>query len=142
MRGFFEHQFLTFKKSHLRNLIALARSDGDFHEAEEQLIYKLGVKYGLKEQHIKKMIANRKEFSLVVPPDHEQKMDQLFDIMQLIYADGIVEPDEIAFCEDTVLKFGYKKEIVNWLLDLFATEEVVTPQEWEGAKTYAKRFVK
>lgn len=140
MRGFFEHQYLSFKKSHLRNLIALAKADGHFHEEEEQLIYKLGVKYGLKERHIRGMIESQEDHELKVPDSHQQKMNQLFDLMQVVYADGVVEPDEVAFCEETVEKFGYKKDIVPWLIDLFATEEVVTPQEWEEASQYATRF--
>lgn len=140
MRGFFEHQYLSFKKSHVRNLIALAKADGTFHEKEEALIYKLGKKYGLKDKHIKGMIESEDKFDLIVPDNHEDKMDELFDLMQIVYADGVVEDDEVRFCEDIVAKFSFKKEIVPWLIDLFATEEVVTPQEWEDAKLTALKF--
>ena len=138
MRGFFEHQYLSFKKRHVRNLIALAKIDGQFHEDEKELIIKLGVKYGLKERQIEKLLADESAIELYIPESHDQKMDQLYDIMQVVYADGVVDASEVKFCEDIVTRFGYNIDMVPWLIELFATEEVVTPQEWDEAKKEAE----
>ncbi len=48
MIGFFEHQYLSYKKNHIKNLLALAKVDGHMHEKEEALLYKIGRRYGLK----------------------------------------------------------------------------------------------
>ena len=39
MIGFFEHQYLSYKKDHIKNLLALAKADGFMHEKEEKMVY-------------------------------------------------------------------------------------------------------
>jgi len=133
MIGFFEHQYLSYKKKHLRNLVALANVDGHLHKDERALIYRLGEKYGLKERQITKIIENDKEQVLYVPERDEEKMDQLFDLLQMVYADGVVDDSEVDFCKDVVSKFGYKEALVDKLIELFSTGDPV-PTDWDHVK--------
>jgi len=61
----------------------------------------------------------------------------------MVWADGVIEKKEIAFCESLVKKFGMKKDIVKWLLtEVF--EKGVTPpaDEWEDLRLVAQeRFI-
>ncbi|MTI19420.1 TerB family tellurite resistance protein, partial [Fulvivirga sp. RKSG066] len=117
MIGFFEHQYLSFKKNHLRNLIALAKADGHLHSEEEKMLYKMGEKYGLKDRQIASLIRSNKQTDLQIPESHDQKMNQLYDLVTMIYADGVVEKSEIEFCEDLMEDFGFRKEVVKWMID-------------------------
>ena len=110
MIGFFEHQYLSFKKTHLRNLIALAKSDGHLHLEEEKMLYKMGEKYGLKDRQIAKLIQSDEPLELKIPKDHGPKMDQLYDLVQMVYADGVVEDSEITFCEELMPQFQFKRD--------------------------------
>lgn len=141
MIGFFEHQYLSFKKSHLRNLIELAKADGHLHPAEEKLIYKMGEKYGLKDRQVASLLRSGKKTDMQIPDSHEEKMDQLYDIVMMVYADGVVEPSEIEFCEEVVEQFGYDKAIVSWLIGIFDAGNVPTPPEWERLRDEAKRYL-
>lgn len=134
MIGFFEHQYLSYKKKHIRNLVALANSDGFMHEDERALIFRLGEKYGLKERQVSKIIENAKQQELYVPEKDDEKMDQLFDLLQMVYADGVVDDKEIAFCKDVVSKFGYKESLVEKLIDVFKKGDPV-PSDWEALKS-------
>ncbi len=137
MIGFFEHQYLSFKKNHLRNLIALAKTDGNLHKDEEKMIYKLGEKYGLKDRQVASLLRSNKALDLYIPESDTEKMDQLYDVVMMVYADGVVEDSEVEFCEDMVDKFGYKKEIVAWLIKLFDQGNIPTANEWDELKTRA-----
>lgn len=139
MIGFFEHQYLSFKKSHLRNLIELAKSDGHLHPDEEKLIYKVGEKYGLKDRQVASLLRSQVKGERHIPESHEDKMDQLYDIILMVYADGVVEPSEIEFCEEIVEQFGYDKTIVQWLIDIFNQDNIPSPQEWEKLREEAKK---
>lgn len=142
MIGFFEHQYLSFKKNHLRNLIALAKADGTLHTDEEKMIYKLGEKYGLKDRQVASLLRSNKELELRIPESDEEKMDQLYDIVMMIYADGVVEDSEVEFCEDIVEKFSFNKEIVNWLINLFDQGNIPTTEEWKNLRKDAlEKFV-
>lgn len=133
MIGFFEHQYLSYKKKHLRNLVALANIDGHLHKDERALIYRLGEKYGLKERQVTRIIENDKEQVLYVPERDEEKMDQLFDLLQMVYADGVVDDNEVDFCKEVVSKFGYKETLVDKLIELFKNGDPI-PADWDHVK--------
>lgn len=137
MIGFFEHQYLSFKKNHLRNLIALAKADGNLHAEEEKMLYKVGDKYGLKDRQIASLIRSNKSTQVTIPDSHDQKMDQLYDLVLMVYADGIVEDTEVTFCQDLMVQFGFKKEIVLWMIEMFDHGNPPTPESWEDLKRQA-----
>jgi replication initiation and membrane attachment protein DnaB len=72
MIGFFEYQYLKFKKNHLKNLVALAAIDGHIHEDEIAYLYKIGEKYKLKPQQIKKIIDQKDVTEPEIPEPHHQ----------------------------------------------------------------------
>jgi len=142
MIGFFEHQYLSFKKNHLRNLIALAKADGHLHAEEEKMLYKMGEKYGLKDRQIASLVRSNKQTDLQIPDNHSQKMNQLYDLVTMVYADGIVEESEVKFCEELMEEFGFKKEIVNWMIDKFDETNPPLPNNWDELVEEGKKFVK
>lgn len=140
MIGFFEHQYLSYKKNHLYNLIELARADGDLHDDEKMLIYKIGERYGLKDRQIASMISGNKSTGVHVPKTHEGKMNQLHDLLLMVYADGVVADVEISFCQGMAEKFGFKKEIVEWMLGFFEGEKRPGIEEWEHIIEGSREF--
>ncbi|MDX1629514.1 MAG: hypothetical protein R3345_12485 [Fulvivirga sp.] len=145
MIGFFEHQYLSFKKNHLRNLIALARADGNLHKDEEKMLYKIGEKYGLKDRQIASLIRSNKEVELKIPQKHEQKMNQLYDLVMMVYADGVVDDNEVKFCEDLMEDFGFKKEVVHWMIEKFDESSPPAPpaaSEWDAIVKEGEKFEK
>lgn len=142
MIGFFEHQYLTYKKNHIRNLLALAKADGHMHEKEEKLLYKIGKRYGLKEKQVAALIASDEKYKINIPDNHNDKMDLLYDLIWMVHADERIDKNEVEFCEGVVKRFGMKKELVKWLIKKFEKE---TPppsaEEWDEIKTEAvKKF--
>ena len=139
MIGFFEHQYLSYKKNHIKNLLALAKADGFIHEKEEKMLFKIGRRYGLKDRQIQTLVDSDEKFKIIVPDNHQDKMNLLYDLMLMVYADGVVEKREIAFCEAMVKKFGMKKDVVKWLLtEVFEKGTPPRADEWDEMKKEAK----
>ena len=139
MIGFFEHQYLSYKKSHIKNLLALAKVDGTMHPEEEALLYRIGKKYGLKDRQVKQLVDMDEKLEVVVPDNHHDKMNLLYDLILMVYADGVVDQHEIDFCEEAVARFGMKNELVAWLIDEFDRGTPPPPDEWEEIKEEAKQ---
>jgi hypothetical protein len=139
MIGFFEHQYLSYKKNHIKNLLALAKADGHMHPKEEELLYKIGKRYGLKQKQIDQLVETDEKFEMNVPDNHNDKMNLLYDLVLMVYADEVVDTHEVEFCEDTVVQLGFRKELVGWLLDVFEMGTPPPPEEWEEIKTTAKQ---
>ncbi len=140
MIGFFEYQYLKFKKNHLRNLVALAKADGIVHEEEVKFLYKVGEKYGLKERQIKTIVESDKTFEPFIPNGHEQKVGMLYDIVGMMLADQKIEPSEMEFCENMFRKFNYKSDLIKRMIKLYK-KEVKDNEEWEGFLEEAKFYM-
>lgn len=138
MIGFFEHQYLSYKKNHIKNLLALAKVDGHMHEKEEALLYKIAKRYGLKDRQVKELVTSDEKFDMNVPDNHNDRMNLLYDLILMVYADEVVDEHEIEFCEQAVKQFGMKKELVTWLLKEFDKGTPPPPDEWDDIKRVAQ----
>jgi uncharacterized tellurite resistance protein B-like protein len=120
-------------------LLALAKADGHVHEKEEAVIYKIGKRYGLKDRQVKAILDSNEKFKINVPDNHHDKMNVLYDLMLIVFADGVVEKKEVAFCEDVAKQFNLKKEVVKWLLtEVFDKGKAPAPDEWDEMRDLAK----
>ena len=140
MIGFFEHQYLSYKKNHIKNLLALAKADGHMHEKEVSLLYKIGHGYGLKDWQIQNLIDHTEQYELVIPDNYNDRMNLLYDLILMIFADEIIEDREVEFCEDVARRFGMKKEVVRWLIKIFEKGKPPILGDWEDIKREAQEL--
>jgi uncharacterized tellurite resistance protein B-like protein len=138
MIGFFEHQYLSYKKNHIKNLLALAKADDHMHKKEIELLFRIGDRYGLKDWQVKNLMESKEQFKLNIPDNFNDRMNLLYDLILMVYADEKVEKREIEFCQDVAKRFGLKKEVVKWLLEVFENGTPPPPDEWDEIKRVAK----
>lgn len=119
MTSFFEHQKLSFRKNYLRNLIQLASADGHLDESEIAVLYEIGKQRNLKEWQVAELLADQTAFEVFIPDSFLNKMNLLFDLMRLIYADGVVDEKEIAYIKFILSEFRLSHDVVAELLILF-----------------------
>jgi uncharacterized tellurite resistance protein B-like protein len=104
------------EKSHLRNLIALAKADGRISEGELELINKAASKLGLKQSEVNGLLEVVTEKDLSIPSNDSERFDQIFELVQLMMADGKIEDSEMDFCILIAEKMGFRKAIVGVLV--------------------------
>ncbi len=137
MIGFFEYQYLKYKKNHLKNLVALASVDGHIHEDEITYLYKIGKKYQLKPQQIKKILDQKEQIEPEIPEPHHQKVALLYDLVGMMMADNVIEDEEMEFCKKMFKKFGYKELLIDEMVDLHR-QVVDNTDAWEEFLKRAK----
>jgi len=119
MTSFFEHQKLSFRKNYLRNLIQLASADGRLDETERHVLYEIGTQRKLKTWQIDELLEDKQKFDVFIPESSLNRMNLLFDLMRLIYADGVVEEQEIAYIKHILSAFNLPQNVIAELLILF-----------------------
>jgi uncharacterized tellurite resistance protein B-like protein len=119
MTSFFEHQKLSFRKNYLRNLIQLASADGHLDESEKKVLYEIGANRRLKTWQIDELLHDSSPFEVFIPESALNRMNLLFDLMRLIYADGVVEDEEVAYIKHILSAFDLPQHLVAELLILF-----------------------
>lgn len=127
MANFFEHPDVNKKRNYLRILIALACSDGVFDLEEKILIKTIGIRRGLTEGQVNELLEESSEHELFVP-DASNRMNLLYDAMQVVYADGKVTEGEVAFVTNIISALELEPQIVQDLIGLFATSTPDTAQ--------------
>lgn len=62
--------------------------------------------------------------------DFDEKFNALYDCVQLMLVDGIIDRTEILFCQMEALKMGFKEAVIQFLTD-----------ERHSPKDYLKRMI-
>lgn len=129
MTSFFEHQRTSYKRNYLRNLIVLASSDGTLGGEERELIARIGVKRGLKTWQIETLLSDTTAHDVFLPASVGNRMNMLYDLMQIIYADQAVDSREVEFLSHIVEAFKLCPEVIEDLTSMFE-KSVPTTDEW------------
>lgn len=99
------------------NLLAhLAKIDGKFHQSERTLLQSLLEERGL----IDRFIEERPAFNLSELGEVHNKKELLYWSLKMIQADGVIHPDERAYCKMLALKFGFQSESIDAFAEHFA----------------------
>jgi uncharacterized tellurite resistance protein B-like protein len=135
MTTFFEHQKTAYKRSYLANLITLASADGHLDDAERDLIIKIGRKRGLKDWQITELLTDQSNKALFLPESISNRMEMLYDLMQIVYADNAVTMNEVKYITHIVHELKLRTEIVDQLVVMFS-QGTPAHQEWREFVEY------
>jgi uncharacterized membrane protein YebE (DUF533 family) len=116
MLTIFDTKKSKLQKSHLRNLISLAKADGVISDSEKDYIRKAGEKQGFKSSELDSLILEANTEELRIPSNDAERFDQIFDLVQMMLADGKIDDSEMDFCIGMAEKLGFRKAIVGILV--------------------------
>jgi len=124
MFGIFESEKSKKRKSHLRNLVALAKLDGVVSKEEYHFLLKVGEKAGVKAGQIKDMISRTATVKVTRPDNNAERFDIIFDLIAMALADGHLDEDEIDYCIDFAARLGFRPAIAGVLVRKIATDSL------------------
>ncbi|OKL39939.1 tellurite resistance TerB family protein [Pontibacter flavimaris] len=116
MFGFFESEETKRLKSHIANLGALAKVDGHLDPSEMKFIVAIGAKHGLKADEVRGLLSDVKLKAPQLPTNDAERFDQIYDLVEMMLADGIVDESEMDFCINMAARLGFKKTVVGVLV--------------------------
>jgi hypothetical protein len=103
-------------KSHIANLVSIAKSDGNFSTSEKRLIFDIGKKNGISIDRIKEIIKSDEPIKFKVPKNDSDRFDRVFDLVKMLLADGMRPDDELNVCIDLTEKLGFRRAICGVLV--------------------------
>ena len=109
----FESKKTKLLKNHLRNLVALSSADGNIDDSEKEILIKIGTRNGLKKVEVEKIIDNPGNTNFVPATSDDERFEQIYDLVELMLADGIAEDNELHFCVEMAEKLGFRKAVVG-----------------------------
>jgi uncharacterized tellurite resistance protein B-like protein len=128
MSVLFQHKKSITPRDYLRNLIFLGFSDGKLDELESTLIFRIGQRLGLDQSEIIEIIGDGVD-TVFLPESFTERMNFLFDVMQVLYSDGHANREELEFVRLVVEQYGLSGTIMDKLINLFQYH-TPTLSEW------------
>ncbi len=113
-------------KQQLKVLIQVAISDNMIAEKESRLIHSIGQANGLESAEIEEMLKNPQPIESLEALSEEDKFEYLYNVVQLMKADGQVFKSEIEFCEGIAENLGYKKGVIAELSSRIYSDPSIT----------------
>lgn len=107
---------LTQRKSHFRNLAALAGKDGAIRPEERSVLAFVAAKWGLSDRDIEDTNTNPNAITLSLPEGREERFQELYDLCEMMLIDGVVKKDEKSLCQAMAEKLGFPGTAVDSVL--------------------------
>ena len=82
------------KKTKIKSLVAIAYSDGFFDVSELKLLNEKAISLGITNEEVIAILQNPYQDEFIPPVTFKEQIEFLFDLMQMIYADGQLEKNE------------------------------------------------
>ncbi len=112
-------------KAHFLRLYQMAVCDDDFSAPELKMLYRCAEERGISPKNLDEILMNPINLKSWVPQTIEEKVDYLYDLTTMIWADDTVSPDEYSALQKYVIMFGFLEEnttaIVDYLIEAVKT---------------------
>ena len=106
----------TELKSHFLRLYQIAFSDDNFDVLELQMLYRFAEERGLSKENLNEILLNPSHDSSI-PETLEKRVEYLYDLAVMIWADKKVTEDEYITLKKYCRKFEFLEENITDLAD-------------------------
>lgn len=104
-------------KSHFLRLYQMALSDDQFNVLELQMLYHFADERGIPKEELDKLFLNPINIEFTVPEALNTKIEYLYDLTRIIWADEKITDDELNMLRKYCRKFDFVEENINDLSD-------------------------
>ena len=110
------HEHKVFK-SHLINMVKMAKSDGEFHRKERDFIRRIGLEHGLENVEIDNIMFHTGSYEIELPKSKKLRFFQLVDFVELMMEDGQVCDKERCLFQLIVDQLGFNRVYAGIILE-------------------------
>lgn len=104
-------------KAHFLRLYKMAICDDNFSELELKMLYRFAEERGIPEKELDKILLNPIDTKNILPSSISEKIDYLYDLTVMIWADGKVEENERIALEKYIKMFDFIDDHVSAIAD-------------------------
>lgn len=102
-------------KSHFLRLYQMALTDDNFDTLELQMLYHLAEERGIPREELDKLFLNPVNQEANIPEDLNIRIEYLYDLTRIMWADGKITDDELNTLKKYCKKFEFLDENIDEL---------------------------
>ena len=119
----FDSGFKRRNQDHFAAIVRVAYEDDVVTEEEKAFLDRLARNLEISKATYERILKNYKTHPINPPVRTEHRLERLFDLARMVYADHIKDEDEVRVLTKIAIGLGYTKDpksVVNKALDLVA----------------------
>ncbi len=101
------------QKGHFKNLIMLARVDGNISLSENTLLKKVAMRLSLTDEQVEEILTNPSDYPSTPPVSREERYERFIQLIQLLVADGTIDKDEEKLVRRYGVELGFTPERID-----------------------------
>lgn len=109
----FESGEQSSQKGHFRNLVLLARLDGEVSHSERLLLEKIANRLSITPEQVKVISDNPSDYPMIPPVSREERYERLISFVQMALSDGMINEIEENVLHKLAIQLGFTEERVN-----------------------------
>lgn len=133
----FDSGFKKFNQDHFAAIVRIAMDDNVITEKEKAFLDRLARKLDTSKLVYDPILEDYKSHPINPPITSERRLERLFDLARMVYADHIKDEHEVLFLTKIAAGLGYTKnteDIVNKALDIVADTSIEVEEFKEKMK--------
>jgi len=103
-------------RSHIKNLLEVAISDGELDDSELELIISIAGKFDITRNEVISIKENHQDIEFIPPSSYSAKVKLMEDLVKVLLADKKIEEKEIQICKELALKLNLSSMVVDDLI--------------------------
>ena len=113
----FESGFKKRNEDHFAAIVRVAMSDGIINDAEKAFLDRLATGLDITEQEYKDILQDYKSHPINAPHSYDTRLERLYDLARMIWADHIEGPDQVVLLEKLCIGLGFNPDNVKYIAD-------------------------
>ncbi len=113
----FDSEFKARNKGHFSAIVRVAIADGDLSEEEKQFLDKLKNRLEISDAEYEEILENPLKYPINPPSLHVQRIERLYDLSRMVYADHVLGPKQKEIVTKFALALGFTPGNVGYIVD-------------------------
>ena len=113
----FDSEFKSRNKGHFSAIVRVAIADGDMSKEEKEFLDKLASRLEISTAEYEEILENPLKYPINPPYLHSQRLERLFDLTRMVYADHILGPKQKEILTKFALALGFTPGNVPYIVD-------------------------
>ena len=113
----FDSEFKTRNKAHFSAIVRVAIADGDLTTEEKQFLDKLKTRLEISDEEYDEILESPNKYPINAPVLHIQRLDRLYDLARMVYADHVLGPKQKEILTKFALALGFTPGNIHYIVD-------------------------
>ncbi len=113
----FDSGFKDRNKGHFSAIVRVAMENGHLSHEERAFLDKLAVQLDITPEEYKEILADPFKYPINPPHLYVQRLERLYDLSRMVYADHILGPKQKEILTRFALALGFTPGNVNYIVD-------------------------